>query len=148
MSNTKNNAPMSLVEMRQLSDDEIINMYQKAQGHTRTADFKKVCNTDFSYSSLTCEMKNRNIPLRFTRNRKNGETTVCGNDSTLPRNVYMTKDGMTLTRHVISVDSETYRQWKTFIEKFTCPSVLTTAALRQFMEDFNAGKIRIEIPWD
>ena len=140
------NTPMSLGEMRRLSDEELNAMYKEAQGHTHSPEFQEMFNADFSYTSLTNEMKNRGIELRFKRCRA-PKSTKSVPDAVRKTEISMSKEGMTVKRRFITVDSDIYDQWLRFIEKFPYPSVVTTAAFKQFMDDYDKGEIVIKMSW-
>lgn len=61
----------SLQDLRDVEDDVLLEVYDRAQKHTRTAT--KDYNMDFSYTSITQEIKRRGYIQRWVKEHPNPE---------------------------------------------------------------------------
>lgn len=133
------NTPRMTKEQAQcLTDSELLQMVENAAGHT-TKDFMEFMNCDFSYTFLTNLLKDRGY--------ENGwHKTSEGNVSTLKPTIISLKksDGETV-RHSFSLDKSIADEWNNFNKNIPFKSVTLGYALKRFMDDARAGKIKFEI---
>ena len=135
------NAPkMSLEETRTLSDAELLEMAQKAQGHSN--DFSEHMHCNFSHSSFSNLLQERGYKKDWHKVSE-GVTPVLKPDV-----IKLKKTDSVTTRKSYIVPNDVAAKWKQFNKDIPCPSVTLAAAMERFMADYRAGKIKFEIGID
>ena len=128
---------MSKEECQQKTDEELLNMLQKAQGHTGK-DFPDFMNCDFSYSYLTSVLRDRGY--------ENGWHKVADSvSSPKPTLVKMKKSEEETVRVSYMVDRSIAEEWKRFNQHVPYKTVTLGCAMRRFMEDVRSGRIKFEL---
>lgn len=127
---------MTKDEAQGLSDSELLQMIQKAQGHTN--DFQNYMNCDFSYTYLTGLIRDRGY--------ENGwHKTSEGSSPMKPNVIRMKKSDEDTTRKSFIIETGIAEEWKSFNKNVPFPSVTLGSALRRFMDDYNSGRIKFEL---
>ena len=129
---------MSKEEAMQLSDEELLQMVEKATGHT-SKDFSDYMNCDFSYTTLTNLLKDRGY--------ENGwhKTSECSSPGFKPTVIPMKKSDEKIVRVSFSLDKSVYDEWKSFNTNVPFKTVTLGYALKRFMEDVRSKKIKFEL---
>lgn len=122
----------------QKSDNELLQMVKDAAGHTGK-DFQEYMNCDFSYSHLTTTLKNRGY--------ENGWHKVRDSPSSLqaPLIIPMKKSENETCRKTFSIDKVIADEWTDLSKDIPYKTVPIGIALKRFMDDYNAGRIKFEI---
>lgn len=122
---------MTMEEMQNASDDELLAMVEKAAGHTK--DFSTFLHTDFSYTTLTGELKKRGYQNGWYRNPDvEGKKHV---------DVIQMKAPKSTRRVALSMSDEVADAWQQFNKNVPYRSVTIDEACRRFMRDYAEGKI-------
>lgn len=120
-----------------LSDSELLDLVKKAQGHT--TDFQKYLNCDFSYTFLTNVLRSRGYEHGWYKS---------GNSSPIPSGITtisMKKTNEPIIRQSFMIEQGIAKDWKKFNQWVPYNTVTLGWALRRFMEDTQAGKIKFEL---
>lgn len=133
----KQNIPMAKEQCQQLTDAELLKMVQKAEGHTK--DFSQYMLCDFSYSFLTNVLRSRGYEHGWY---KTSETQTA---SVKPNIVLIKRPVNTTIRQSFIIDAQVAEDWKEFNNRFPYGSVTTSLALRFFMANVKAGRIKFEL---
>ena len=137
-SNSMNTTKLTKEQCKQLSDAEILNLVQKAQGHTGK-DFSDYLNCDFSYSYLTGLLRDRGY--------ENGWHKVTNEPATAQKStvIQMKKSDQPTTRQTFVIDKSVANEWKEFNQNVPFKSVTISFALRRFIEEYKSGRIKFEL---
>ena len=132
---------MTKEEALQLSDTELLQMIEKATGHTGS-DFQEFMSCTFSYTTLTNILKNRGY--------ENGWHKTSEGSSPLhnPVTIILEKSDEKLVRPGYSVPVSIADEWKSFNRNNPHKSVALGYALQRFMEDQRSGKIKLEVKFE
>jgi len=122
----------------QKSDDELLQMVKKAQGHTGT-DFGTFMNCDFSYSYLTKLLRDRGWENGWHKVREDTITVQ------KPELILMKKSAEAVGRQSFMLEKSIAEEWRLFNKNVPYKSVTLGHALRRFMEDVRSGKIKFEL---
>ena len=128
---------MTKAELIERSDEELLNLVDKAKGHTGN-DFGDFMNCDFSYSFLTNVLKERGFENGW---HKAIESTSV---STSPEVILMRKSNDEVVRSTYMIEKSIADEWKKFNENVPYKTVTLGHALNRFMDDYKAGKIKFE----
>lgn len=131
---------ISKEEVKSFSDEKLKEMQKKAQGHT--TDFKEYLNCDFSYSFFSNVLKQRGLPHRL----RNANNEVSRTDT--PDIITLNKSEYSTIRKSYTISSSTADEWRNFCKNVPNPSILLSAAMERFMDDYKTGKIRFEFKAD
>lgn len=131
---------MTKEELQQKTDEELLAMIQKAQGHTGK-DFQEYMQCDFSYSYLSTALKNRGWENDW---HKVSESSF----ALKPVTIRMKKSDDETVRVSYMLDKSTAEQWKRFNKNVPYKTVTLGAAMQRFMEDVRSGRIRFELEID
>ena len=135
---------MKKENLHKLSDEEIILMIENAKGNTKTEDFKKLYNCDFSYTYLV-----NYLTEKKGYQKKWVKVTEENNDFIRNEEVvevlYMEKSEDTIVRKSYLLSKTVADEWKSFTEKIPYNSTVLNFALSRTMDDIRKGKVRIEI---
>ena len=136
------NIPKTLQDLRDAEDDVLLKLYDKAQGNTK--EFTKQCNMDFSYSSLTREIKNRGYEQRWVKDQadlqKSDVKDPVSDIETVEVNVREER-----CRKNIPMSKSCYDEFNKFLGGGSNTYLYVTAALRLFMKLFIENRLHIEI---
>lgn len=128
---TKDNA-------QQLTDAELLQIIQQAQGHTGK-DFSDYMNCDFSYTYLTGLIRDRGYENGWYKSSEGSSPIV------KPAIITMKKSEGNTTRKSFIIDENVAEEWKSFNKNVPFPSVTLGCALQRFMDDYNSGRIKFEL---
>lgn len=124
----------TIEQLRKASNDELKAYYEEAQGDTK--NFQKVFETEYTYSTLTAEMKARGfvsgmyIPSDKTEVEKEVfEIEIQRQGGNGSMNLTMT--------------NECKERYKEFVGKYGDAFVHTSAALMLYMDLFEAGRLQV-----
>ena len=124
---------MSKAEAELLSNDELLDMVKKSQGHTGS-DFQAYMNCDFSYTTLTGILKDRGFV--------NGWHLPSSDVADVVRlKRYANKP----IRQAFLIDEQVADDWKALCHALPYRSVLLSIALERFMSDLRNKRITIEL---
>lgn len=129
---------MTKVELQCKSDEEILEMVKKAQGHTGT-DFQDYMNCDFSYTYLTGVLQKRGYENGWHKIRENEV------QSNQPEIIQMCKSESVTCRQSFIIEKEIAEEWKDFNKNIPFKSVTIGFALKRFMTDVRNGLIKFEL---
>ncbi len=129
---------MTKDEVQALSDSELLQMVQKALGHTGK-DFTEFMHCDFSYTYLTGLLRERGYENGWHKTSEGAPPTL------KPTIVLMEKTGNPTTRKSFVMEEDIANRWKQFNENVPFPSVTLGCALQRFMDDYASGLIRFEL---
>ena len=129
---------MTKEEVQQKSDYELLQMIQRAQGHTGK-DFPAHMGCDFSYSYLTGLLRDRGYENGWHKTSEGSSPVV------KPTVIRMKKSDDGTTRKSYIADEVIAAEWKEFNKNVPFPSVTLSWALRRFMEDYRSGRITFEL---
>ena len=129
---------MTKEEVQEKSDEELLQMIQKAPGHTGK-DFSDYMNCDFSYTYLTGLLRDRGY--------ENGwhKTSEGVSPITKPTVIQMKKSEEESVRQSYMIDKPTAEKWKKFNQHVPYKTVTLGWALRRFMDDYESGRIKFEL---
>ncbi len=136
--NTLETPKMTKEEAQQLSDAELLQMVQKAQGHTGN-DFKEYMNLDFSYTTLTGLLRERGFESGWHKTSDGATPTI------KPTVIRMKKNDGVAVRQSYMVDKSIAEEWKQFNKHVPYKTVTLGWALRRFMDDVKSGRIKFEL---
>lgn len=125
-------------EAQQMTDTELLQMVQKATGHTGK-DFTDYMGCDFSYTYLTGLLKDRGYENGWHKTSEGSSPVV------KPTIIRMKKSDEGTTRKSFIIDEDVAAEWKEFNKNVPFPSVTIGWALRRFMDDYNSGRIKFEL---
>lgn len=138
--NTISDVPRALSkeEAQHLSDTELLQMIQDAQGHTGK-DFPNYMNCDFSYTYLTGLIRRRGYEngWHMPTDRISPEVK--------PTIIRVKKNDAGSTRKSFIIEEDVAEEWKAFNKNVPFPSVTLGYALRRFMNDYYSGQIIFEL---
>ncbi len=129
---------MTKEEAQQKSDAELLQMIQRAQGHTGK-DFSEYMNCDFSYTYLTGLIRDRGYENGWHKTSEGSSPVV------KPTVIRMKKSENGTTRKSFIIDEDVAEEWKSFNKNVPFPSVTLGCALRRFMEDYHSGRITFKL---
>lgn len=129
---------MSKEELQQKTDEEILQMIQKAQGNTGK-EFSEIMGCDFSYSYLTKTLRDRGYDNGW---HKVSEAAVVAPKPTV---IQMKKSDDITVRVSYMLDRSVAEAWKEFNQHVPYKSVTLGFAMKRFMEDVRSGKIKFEL---
>ena len=134
---------MQKEDLENLTDDEIIMMIEKSKGNTKTIDFQKLFNCDFSYTYLVKYLtEKRGYEKKWVR--KDNEKHINKNDNKKKEVLYMEKSEDTIVRKSYLLSKTVADEWKSFNEKIPYNSVVLDYALSRTMSDIKNGNVQIE----
>lgn len=136
--NTLSTPKMTKEEAQQKSDDELLQMILKAQGHTGK-DFSEYMNCDFSYTYLTGLIRDRGFENGWHKTSEGASPAI------KPTIIFMKKSDEGTTRKSFIIDQDVASEWKDFNKHVPFPSVTLGCALRRFMDDYRSGRITFEL---
>ena len=113
----------TLDDLRNADVQELLQMYDQAQGTTK--DFQSNFSVEFSYTTLTGEIKSRGYEQKWQK----ASNHIVKLSATDRLNLSMTKNC-----------KEKYAK---FLKDKTCPYIYTTAALESFMDAYNNRTIDV-----
>ena len=125
-------------EAQQKSDAELLQMIQRAQGHTGK-DFQEYMNCDFSYTYLTGLIKERGYENGWHKTSEGTSPTQ------KPVVIQMKKSDEDAVRQSYMVDKSVAEEWKLFNKNVPYKTVTLGCALRRFMDDVKSGRIKFEL---
>ena len=139
MSDKIQNKRLTMEFLSKASDEQLLDLLRKSKGHSK--DFSKFMNSEFSYDDLAKELRSRGYETGW---HKTGSAP-----SVKPIYITMEKDrNVEYVRLSLTVDKNIDAQWKKFSENYKFNTVLSSNALKQFMEDVRSGRIKIVIKND
>lgn len=115
-------------DLRTAPDEELLQMYNDAQGDTD--NFKKNFETEFSYTTLTNEIKKRGYVQGWMK-----QTNECINKS-----VKLQKK---TKKMLVDVTPECQKRYSEFISNKQFPYLYTTEALEDLMTKINLNQMKI-----
>ena len=118
----------SLQDLRDVEDDVLLEVYGRAQKHTRTAT--REYNMDFSYTSIIQEIKRRGYIQRWVKEHPNPEDSKRRTEVQNKENVK------------IKVQEQKFDE---FLKGKRNAYIYCTAALRLFMKMYKEGRVEFEI---
>ena len=125
-------------EAQQMTDTELLQMVQKATGHTGK-DFTDYMGCDFSYTYLTGLLKDRGYEMGWHKTSE-GIAPV-----QKQLTIKMKKPEEDTSRQSYVVEKSVAEEWKLFNKNVPYKSVTIGWALRRFMDDYNSGRIKFEL---
>lgn len=125
-------------EAQQMTDDELLQMVQKATGHTGK-DFTDYMGCDFSYTYLTGLLKDRGYEMGWHKTSE-GIAPVQKQIT-----IKMKRSNEDVSRQSYMVEKSVAEEWKHFNKNVPYKSVTIGWALRRFMDDYNSGRIKFEL---
>lgn len=132
----------SLQDLRDVEDDVLLEVYDRAQKHTRTAT--KDYNMDFSYTSILQEIKRRGYIQRWVKEHPNPEDSKRRTEVQNKENVKI-KVQEQKCRKNISMTKSCYKEFDEFLKGKRNAYIYCTAALRLFMKMYKEGRVGFEI---
>lgn len=120
----------TIEELKQASDEELLKMYEEAQGDT--ASFKTNFGVDFSYSMLTQTIKDRGYVQAWVKKEKTKKVVE----------IKMSKDNASKNLNMTKECNATYSK---FLEDKGYPFVHTTAALMLYMDAYKKKEIEVKV---
>ncbi|MBQ8247515.1 MAG: hypothetical protein IJZ42_10315 [Lachnospiraceae bacterium] len=120
----------TMEDLRSAPDSELLQMYEDAQGDTK--EFTQKFGTEFSYTSLTSEIKNRGYKQGWI---KEGMANSC---KEVEVNLNCKKDRMYL-----NMDVDCKKKYENFLKKQKNSYIFTTAALMHFMKEYEQKELQI-----
>ena len=133
---------MSVDELKNLSDEELIEVTELANGNTK--DIKKILHVNFSYSALTQEITKRGgrsgwyYPAKYETKRSTPEAF---NNDGISIDLAPYKTGQS-TKQTISLKKRTYEKWKKIVTDFPDRDTAQTLVFELFMDLYNEGKLK------
>ena len=135
---------MKKEDLEKLKDNEIIDMVEKSKGHTKTEDFQKLFNCDFSYTYLVKYLSDKRGYERKWVKKENVRGFI--NDENDKKEIlYMEKSEDTIVRKSYLLSKSVADEWKIFTEKIPYNTVVLDYALTRTMTDIRNGNVKIEI---
>ncbi|MCR4813789.1 MAG: hypothetical protein K5879_03050 [Lachnospiraceae bacterium] len=122
----------------QLSDAELLQMIDKATGHTGK-DFQDFMNCDFSYTTLTNILKDRGYENGWHKTSEGSSPIIKA--TVIP----MKKSEEETVRRSYSLEKSIADEWNDFNKNVPFKSVTLGCALKRFMTDCRSGKIKFEL---
>ena len=136
--NTLSTHKMTKEEAQQKSDSELLQMIDRAKGHTGN-DFQDYMNCGFSYTYLTSLIRDRGYENGWHKTSEGSSPVM------KPSVIRMKKSDEGTTRKSFIIDEDVAAEWKAFNKNVPFPSVTLGCALRRFMDDYNSGRIKFEL---
>lgn len=135
---------MKKEDLNKLSDDEIISMIENAKGNTKTEDFKKLYDCDFSYTYLVNYLtEKRGYQKKWVKvTEENNDFRQYKEEVDI---LYMEKSEEVCVRKSYMLSKTVADEWKKIMDKIPYNTVLMNYALSRTMDDIRKGKVRIEI---
>lgn len=124
----------TLNELRSAKDKEVLKCIDeiKTDG-TQTSDFQDKYGTDYSYTTLTSELKARGYSQRWVK-----DTKATGKEITVPMSPNNSRLNLNMT-------AECKERFTKFLSDKSYNFVHTTAALMSYMDDVEQGRIKVNI---
>ncbi len=129
---------MTKEELQQKTDEELLAMIQKAQGHTNK-EFQEYMQCDFSYSYLTTALKSRGWENDW--HKVSGTAAATPKPVTLPTR----KSDDEIVRVSYMLDKSVAEEWKHFNKNVPYKTVTLRLAMKRFMDDVRSGRIKFEL---
>ena len=129
---------MSKEAAQSLPDEKLLQMIADSAGHTGQ-DFGVFMGCDFSYSYLASLIRERGFENGWHRTSEGSSPVV------MPTVIRMKKSDEGTTRKSFVIDEDIAAEWKDFNKNVPFPSVTLGYALRRFMDDVRAGRIKFEL---
>lgn len=119
----------TLEELKKATDKELLKMVEDASGSTSTDKFQAKFECEFSYSALTGELTSRGYITGWYK-----PTEVV----TVP----MSKDNDRMNLNMTKACKQKYEK---FLQDKSFNYVHTTAALERYIDDYNEGRIEVNL---
>jgi len=131
VSNNTSTTRITTANCQRMSDQELLQMLQKATGHTK--EFQDYMGCDFPHSYLVETLKSRGFEQGWHKPDQ-GITTIV-----------LKKSTEKCVRQTFSIDKSVADEWKLFNANIPNKNVILQAALERFMADYRSGKIKFEL---
>lgn len=131
VSNNTSATRITTANCQRMSDQELLQMLQKATGHTK--EFQDYMGCDFPHSFLIETLKSRGFEQGWHKPDQRTATII------------LKKSTDKCVRQTFSIDKSVADEWKQFNANIPNKNVILQAALERFMADYRSGKIRFEL---
>lgn len=144
---TSENKKMSKEELQKLPDSTLLQMVEKSAGHTG-ADFSAYLSCDFSYSYLTGELKRRGYLNGW--HKAGGSAKASVEDAHEPEIITLGKksENESGRRITLTASKDVADVWRNLTLPLPDKQSITDAALKRFIDDVKAGRVKFEFRFD
>jgi len=119
----------NLNELRTATDTELLDCVREVKGETKR--FQEIFDTDYSYTSLTDELKKRGYVQTWTKPKQTKIISIPYSKETVRMNLAMTK--------------ECKEKYEKFLNQSPCKYVHTSAALINYIDEYMEKDIQVTI---